>query len=98
MRHNNVLKHHNLFNNKHIPNAEYIYIRSKHKKYEPDGLLEVDSAFGGIAIYKLSSIPNNCNYVGKYQDESEYCEHVEFHRCIKKSGKNIHINTRFLTN
>jgi len=81
-----------------IPNAEYIYVRSKHKKYKSGELLEVDSAFSGIAIYKLSSIPNNCNYVGKYEDGSEYCEHVEFHRCIKKSGGNIYINTSFLTN
>jgi hypothetical protein len=83
---------------KDIPNAENIFVRSKHKIYNPDGLLEVDSAFSGIAIYKLSSIPDNCNYVGKYEDGSEHCEHVEFHRCIKKSGKNIYINTRFLTN
>jgi hypothetical protein len=80
------------------PDAHNIYVQSKYKNYEPNSLLEVDSAFGGIAIYKLSSIPNNCNYIGEYEDGSEYCEHVEFHRCIKNSGKNIYINTRFLTN
>jgi len=67
--------------------------------YLPNHLLEVDSAFGGIGIYKLSSIPDECNYVGRYNnDEYEHCEHVEFHRCIKKSGKGIYINTKFLTN
>ena len=75
-----------------------VYVNSKFRKYESNGLLEVDSAFGGIAIYKLSSIPDNCNYVGKYEDGNEICEHVEFNRCIKKSGKNIYINTDFLTN
>jgi len=75
-----------------------VYVNSKYRKYESNGLLEVDSAFGGIAIYKLSSIPDNCDYVGKYEDGNERCEHVEFNRCIKKSGKNIYINTNFLTN
>ena len=76
---------------------DYCWMYSKFKKYEPNELLEVDSAFSGIAIYKLASIPSYCNYVGKYPDGHEYCEHVEFNRCIKKSGKSIYINTSFLT-
>lgn len=84
--------------NKHISDAINIYYHSKIKNYKPGNLLEVDSAFSGIAIYKLSSIPNDCYYHGKYNSGEEHCEHVEFHRCIKKSGKNIYINTSFLTN
>ena len=83
--------------NYHIPNAQQIFIFDKLKKYEPGELLEVDSAFSGIAIYKLSSIPDHCNYVGQYEDGGELCEHVEFNRCIKNSGKSIYINTSFLT-
>jgi len=81
-----------------IPFATDIYVNSKYKQYPEGELLEVDSAFGGIAIYKLSSVPNECNYVGKYDDGNELCEHVEFNRCIKKNGGNIYINTSFLTN
>jgi hypothetical protein len=84
--------------NSNIPNSQYIFVYSKYKKYDPGQLLEVDSAFSGIAIYKLSSIPNECNYVGQYDDGGELCEHVEFNRCIKNSGKNIYINSSFFTN
>lgn len=83
--------------NNHDPNAVKIYYHDKIKNYQPGKLLEVDSAFSGIGIYKLSSIPNHCYYQGKYNSGEEHCEHVEFHRCIKKSGKNIYINTSFLT-
>ena len=80
-----------------IPNADHIYVWSKRKHYPSDGLLEVDSAFSGIAIYKLSSVPKECRYIGIYDDGNELCEHVEFNRCIKKNGGNIYINTNFLT-
>ena len=40
-----------------------------------DTLIEVDSAFGGIAIYKISSIPEDAKYVGKYPDDKPY-DHV----------------------
>lgn len=83
--------------NPHVPNAQYVFVYDKFKKYFPGELLEVDSAFSGIAIYKLSSIPEYCNYVGKYDDGGELCEHVEFNKCIKNSGKTIYINTSFLT-
>lgn len=68
-------------------------------KFEPSKFIEVDSAFGGIAIYKLKSIPNDCNYKGNYdEDNSEQCEHVQFNKCIKNAGGKIFINTNFLTN
>jgi hypothetical protein len=57
---------------------------------------EVDSAFGGIAIYKLSSIPEHCKYVGEHKDSMEKCEHVEFHECIKANGGKLYINGDFL--
>jgi len=76
----------------------YNTLLNPYKIYYPSGLLEVNSAFGGIAIYKLSSILEQCNYVGKYNDESEKCEHVEFNECIKNNGGFIYINTKFLTN
>lgn len=80
------------------PDNEYAYVIGKHKVYLPNQLLSVDSAFGGIAIYKLSSIPDECRYIGEYEDGDELCEHVEFNKCIKKNGGKIYINTNFLTN
>lgn len=68
-----------------------------HTHFEKNGLLEVDSAFGGIAIYKISAL-KGCKYVGEYDDDgSENCEHVEFHKCIKSKGGKIFINTEFYT-
>jgi len=83
--------------NKHIPNADNKFLWSKYKQYKEGELLEIDSGFGGIAIYNLKSIPNECRYIGNYEDGTDKCEHVEFNRCIKNSGKNIYINTDFLT-
>lgn len=64
-------------------------------KFPRNERIDVDSAFGGIAIYKLSSIPNHCKYNGKYDDGDEKCEHVDFNKCIKDSGKKIVIDTNF---
>jgi hypothetical protein len=79
------------------PNATYKYVESKFKTYPPGELLEVDSAFGGAAIYKISSIPESCRYFGMDAARIERCEHVGFHKCLKDHGKTIHINTSFLT-
>jgi hypothetical protein len=65
-------------------------------KYNSNQLIEVDSAFGGTAIYKLSSIPDVCNYNGEYANGNEKCEHVDFNKCIKNHGGKIYINTNFL--
>jgi len=59
-------------------------------------LTEVDSAFGGIAIYKLSSIPKECKYDGLHKNGMERCEHVTFNKCIKQNGGKIYINPYFL--
>lgn len=78
--------------------AKEKYVFGLFTKFESSQLIDVDSAFGGIAIYKLSGVPNNCFYKGTYDDGSEQCEHVPFHKCIKDSGGKIFINTDFLTN
>jgi len=76
--------------------ARMKYVLSKYKNYPEEGLLEVDSAFGGAAIYKIESIPSHCKYVGTHPNGHEKCEHVEFNECIKKNGGTIFINTHFL--
>jgi hypothetical protein len=63
---------------------------------QSDNLIEVDSAFGGIAIYKLNSKVTTCRYKGTDEDGNEICEHVPFNECIKKNGGKIFINTKFL--
>ena len=73
---------------------KYIYVMDK---FETGQRIDVDSAFSGIAIYKISSI-GDCVYNGKHDDGDELCEHVPFHKCIKANGGSIYINTDFLTN
>ena len=57
----------------------------------------VKSAFGGLAIYKISLIPKEAEYLGINSDGEEICEHVNFHKSIdhKESGK-IFINPRLI--
>jgi hypothetical protein len=65
-----------------------------------NNLIEVDSAFGGIAIYKIKSIPNNCYYKGTYiKNNNIYakCEHVDFNETLKKNGGRLFILPTFLT-
>ena len=67
-----------------------------HIKYpSPGAPIEVDSAFGGGAIYNLSSIPEECQYNG-FENGREKCEHVDFNLCIKKYGGKLYINPNFL--
>ena len=40
--------------------------------------IEVDSAFGGLAIYKISSLPKNAKYIGVDKNNNPTCEHVLF--------------------
>jgi hypothetical protein len=55
-------------------------IQSVYKVNSP--LHEVNSCFGGMAIYKKAFI-TNC----LYDSENEDCEHVAFHDCIKSKNK-----------
>ncbi|MEH2383915.1 MAG: hypothetical protein V7K27_34345 [Nostoc sp.] len=56
--------------------------------------IEVESAFGGFALYKINSILG-CRYSGG-NDNNEVCEHVEFHRQIRKNGGKIYINPQLI--
>jgi len=53
--------------------------------------IEVDSAFGGLAIYRRS-ILRDVRYVGLSLCGDEVCEHVSFHSDIKTNGGRIFIN------
>lgn len=57
--------------------------------------IEVDSAFGGFAIFK-KNILKNCLYVGTYPDGSPICEHVPFNKQIRNNGGRIFINPQLI--
>jgi len=52
-------------------------------------LIPVTSAFGGMGIYRISSI-QGCRYSAEF-DQSLTCEHVSFHNQIIKNGGKIFI-------
>ena len=64
--------------------------------HEPPFHLPVESAFGGIAIYRLSSLSPECRYRGEYENGTEKCEHVDFHECLRRHGRLVYIHKRFL--
>ncbi len=57
--------------------------------------IQVDSAFGGLAIYK-SHLAKNARYSGISSQGYPICEHVPFHQQISKSGNRIFINPQLI--
>lgn len=57
--------------------------------------IEVDSAFGGLAIYKKATF-----MVGEYHGTDQFgqpvCEHVPFHKYLTENKYRIFINPRFI--
>ncbi|CAF3425788.1 unnamed protein product [Rotaria sp. Silwood1] len=64
-------------------------------------LIEVESAFGGAALYDAKYLNIACSYEGNNEHgwwwNNEQCEHVSFHLCIQRyaNEKKIYINPRF---
>jgi len=56
---------------------------------------EVDSAFGGLAIYKRNAI-TNIRYIGVDENGHEVCEHVALNEQIKEKGGKIYINPQLI--
>lgn len=78
------------------------YVRARNAVYsrminipEDSDWIEVDSAFGGFAIYK-----RDCFVTGRYDglssDGGEVCEHVAFNRKLKQSGAKLYINPKLI--
>jgi hypothetical protein len=67
-------------------------------------LIEIESAFGGAAIYAARYLSDECVYNG-WMDHGlwfnrEQCEHVAFNQCVRRNagrGK-VFINPRFQNN
>jgi len=53
--------------------------------------IKVDSAFGGLGIYKTKAILD-CRYSGIDEDGQPICEHVPFHNELTAKGGKIFIN------
>lgn len=54
--------------------------------------IEVDSAFGGLAIYKRKILDLPVFYSGEGEDGEEQCEHVRLHLQLRNNGIRIFIN------
>lgn len=66
----------------------------------PGPPIRVDSAFGGLGIYKMRAI-KGCRYVGDQEIDGkkyEVADHVGFHEQIRNRGGRVYINTRLYTN
>lgn len=71
-------------------------VHSKMITIPPDeNWIEVDSAFGGFAIYKVSSL-GTATYCGLSATGIELCEHVPFHAQLKEANRRIFINPRLI--
>jgi hypothetical protein len=57
--------------------------------------IEVDSAFGGFAIYRRKSLAD-ARYVGLNDRGEEICEHVPFHAMLKSTACRIFINPKLI--
>jgi hypothetical protein len=64
-------------------------------------LIEVQSAFGGAALYNAKYLDKRCLYNGtvgqNYWNSYEICEHVPFHQCLRHYAKEqkLYINPQF---
>lgn len=67
-------------------------VASKQMRIAPDaGLIEVDSACGGFAIYKRDAFVCG-RYAGLDEHGGEVNEHVAFHAALRANGHRIYIN------
>lgn len=57
--------------------------------------IEVESAFGGLAIYKRKVLENT-QYVGLTAENREICEHVSVNKQIKEKGYRLFLNPRLI--
>lgn len=71
--------------------ANTLAVKAKQVVLPSHGMIEVDSAFGGLAIYKREALLAG-HYIGLDQSGNEACEHVSFHNDVRKAGYRIYIN------
>jgi hypothetical protein len=57
--------------------------------------IEVESAFGGFAIYRKEAL-DGVQYSGLTETGEEVCEHVALHQILRTRGKRIFINPKLI--
>jgi hypothetical protein len=76
--------------NKYLALWDSVY--SKMIKIQTDKApIKVDSAFGGLAIYRAEYL-NECVYIGVDENSQQICEHISFHKQFTKNGGDMYIN------
>jgi hypothetical protein len=77
--------------------AANIFVRSKQIQIPANyGLIEVDSAFGGIAIYNTKII-KDAKYFGIHPSgKYEQSDHIEFNKYLKLNGAKFFINSEMI--
>lgn len=72
------------------------FVQKRREKIDPDrGFIEVESAFGGLGLYRLSAL-DGCRYVGLAADGTETCEHVAFHNDMRENGGRLYVDAKLL--
>lgn len=93
--HNYLAQYHNLLPWMGAHQAYQIAIAVKQIQLDPNqGLIQVDSAFGGLAIYTRPAFISGV--YGYSQTDIEDTEHVYFHQCITNNGFKIYINSALI--
>ena len=76
---------------------KYVNIYSKMIKIPMnDNWIQVESAFGGIAIYKRHCFDFGARYKGIDKLGNEVCEHISFHEELLKRDLKLFINPKFI--
>ncbi len=57
--------------------------------------IEVESAFGGLAIYRRDALLEG-DYRGLDANGAEVCEHVSLHQAMRSTGARLYINPRLV--
>lgn len=71
--------------------ANNLAVKAKQVVLPSLGIIEVDSAFGGLGIYKRDALLAG-RYIGLDDAGNEACEHISFHTDLRKAGYRIFIN------
>lgn len=80
----------------HPMKSRRIAVHKKQIEIPPESeWIEVQSAFGGLAIYKMESYLRG-QYSSKDEKGLTICEHVPFHTSMRRYGSRIFINPRLL--
>jgi hypothetical protein len=84
--------YHSLISNMDKKAATKLAVTDKMRSIKRESvLIPVNSAFGGLGIYKKSVFVESA-YVGEYPDGQECCEHVPFNTLLSEKGFRLFIN------